>query len=455
MEKRSLIEGPLVKPLLSFSLPLVLGMVGHAFFNLVDVYLVSKLGAAAVAAVHLASVVNFIPMILFNGVGVSTVAYISRASGAGDREQVYVMSRDSLLLAFFAGIFLGWLGFVTAAPVVRLLATTGEAAPLAVECLQLASIGTVTMFLLLQVSSILRALGDSFWPMLLLIGGNVLNIVLCLILIYGWGPIEPMGVIGSLWATILSRGVFGLLGLFVLMRRGLHRAQEPWSPPAFARRCWNLIRVGVPSGAQIFMRVIAVLTITGLVQSYDQTLGQNLAAAAYGIGVRLDMLALFGAAGWGGAAATVVGMNLGAAKPDRAASGAWVLCAMAGLMMVAVGICYYFFAGPLMDLVGMNPSPLQIEYGADYLRVIAFSYPFVAGSIVLSSALNGAGVTRLPLLFDFLGFVVIFIPAAFWSFDRFGLEGLWWLLVAINAALAGLYALCFNRGSWKHAKLHS
>lgn len=455
MDKHRLTEGPLAKPLLLFALPLVAGMLGHALFNLIDVLLVGRLGAPAVAAVHLASVVNFIPMILFNGVGVSTVAFVSRAAGAGDQEEVRRVARDSLALALLAGIVLGLAGYWTATPVIELLATGGEAKSLAVSCLEIASLGTVTMFLLLQVTAIFRALGDGFWPMLLLIGANALNILLCLVLIYGWGPIDAMGVTGSLWATVISRGLFGVLGLWALTRRGLHRPAQRWQWFSFWRRSRELLALGVPSGMQIFMRVIAVLAITALIQKQDRLLQQNLGAAAYGIGVRLDMLALFGAAGWGAAASTVVGMNLGAGEPARARRGAWILVALCTGTMIVIGVFFFQAAEWLMRFVGMNPPAEQTAFGAEYLRAIVFSYPFVAVSIVLASAMNGAGVTRLPLLLDFLAFAGVFLPVSFWAMDRFGPQGLWWLLIAVNAALAAAYALCFNRGSWIRKKLRN
>ena len=455
MDKRRLLEGPLLRPLVSFSLPLVLGMVGHSFFNLVDVFLVSSLGPAAVSGVHFGSVLNFIPMILFNGITVATVAFLSRAAGKDDSPEERRIARRSLSLTVFLGVVLGILGYATAGPAIRWLRAPEEAAPLAETYLEIVSLGTITMFLLLQVTALLRAVGESVWPMVLLVGGNVLNVLLCLVLIFGWGPFPRMGVAGSAWATVISRGVFGLLGLCVLFRRRLllWGLGSSWRETLSTAR--KLVALGMPSGAQMLSRVIGVLGISSLVGYFDRLHGGNQATAAYGIGVRLDMLALFGAAGWGAAASTVVGMNLGAGNPARASRAAWGIAGLSAGMMVLVGGLFYSFAEALTHFVGMGPPEDQLRYGVEYLRIIVFSYLFVALGIVLSSSLNGAGSTRLPLLLDFTVFVLLLYPLSSWVVDDYGLPGVWWTCVVLNAALAGAYALCFNRGSWKEKVLHA
>lgn len=453
MASKSLLEGPLLFSTLRFCLPLVLAMIGHGLFNLVDVFLVGRLSPEAVAGVHLGSVVNFVPMILCNGIGVATVAYLSRSAGRKDHAAVQQkLASRSLWLTVFLGVLLGVLGYVLCLPTIHWLRTSENVVPLAKVYLDILSLGTLSMFLLFQVSAIFRAVGDSFWPMLLLLGGNVFNFLLNLVLIFGWGPFPRLEVAGSAWATVIARGVFGLIGLWVLWRRGhVHFSFGPWKEGL--DQCKKLLNLGWPSGVQLFSRTVSVLGLTSLVQFFDHEHGGNFAAAAYGVGVRLDMLAIFAVAGWGSGASTLIGMNLGAGQDARASRAAWLVVGLASAMMVLVGAFYVLFAENLFRLFIDHPHAELLKIGADYLHIMAFAYVFLAINIVLSSAFQGAGMTRLPLILDTLSFVAILYPLSSWVIDDFGLKGVWWTVVGVNCVLAGVYALCFNQGHWKKQQL--
>src|SRR5690606_406430 len=142
----------------------------------------------------------------------------------GRRERVAELVHQSMSFCFWLGIVVGVIGWVFSAPLVDLFGGTGSIRQPAIEYLEILSLGTVSMFLLMQVTSVLRAIGDSRWTMYLLVGSNVLNIVLTYALVFGIGPFLRWEVWGAGVATVIARGLGAVVGLVVLWR-GRHSAR--------------------------------------------------------------------------------------------------------------------------------------------------------------------------------------------------------------------------------------
>lgn len=458
--KGSLTEGPALRCLFGFGVPLVVGSVAHSLFNLVDVWLVGRFSPAvlanpggapgtvgreaALAAIHVSSVLNFLPMLIANGVSVATIALASRAIGAKELRRSADVINRSLVVAMLLGVVLGLLTGLTAPWQIEALAVSGEAKPTAVRCLQILSYGSVTMFALLQVTAIERAAGRSIPPLVVLTGANLLNAAVAFF------AVPRYGAVGAAYATVACRGVFAVIGIawlyirFAELRVGLGR------PVEILQETWDLLRLGAPATLQIFSRALAVLLVTRLLTDGSGAADTDATdvTAAYSVALRLEMIAMFACAGWGTAAAAAVGQNIGAGKLDRAVALGRIASAVAAGSMVVLGAVFYAFAPRIFPFFLEDDQVARIEaivrYGTEYFRIVAFSYAFVGIGIVLAEGVNGAGATRVAFLVDFAAYAVVLSALAIPLQAAYGRSGLWVSLVVVHTLVAIVYLFLFR-----------
>jgi Na+-driven multidrug efflux pump len=213
----------------------------------------------------------------------------------------------------------------------------------------------------------------------------------------------------------------------------------------------------MPNSAQITVRLIASMVLPRLVLVAGYTAGSAFSITAG----RLDMTAIFGAAGWGAAASAMVGQNLGAGKMRRASQSGWVSTLYGAGIAGVMGLVFFLFAEPIMGLFfviqGVNPDLLA--YSREYLALLCPAYPFIAAGLVLSHAFNGAGDTRTPLAFDAITFIALQIPLALalravpFGDGILGLKGVYLAMSLASVVSAVLYALWFRTGRWKREKI--
>jgi putative MATE family efflux protein len=427
-------------------------MGGHALFNLVDLWIVGSLGPEALAAVTIASIVNAVPMVLLQGVSEGSVAVIARAVGAGDMERAGRAAREAILFALLLGVVLGVPPWLWAGDLAGAFGAHGEERALATECLQVLSLGSVTMFVLMQAGAALRALGGAKAPAILLVGANMLNVLLAIGLVHGRFGMPELGVVGACWGTVLARGLWAGIGLLLLGRSPLAlRIPGPWPDLARVR---TLLALGLPVSAQWCVRLVPVLVVLHV----TGTLGTE-AHAAFGIGSRLDQFAIFACAGWGAAAATATGQGLGARDPRGAARAAWTAAGWGVLWMAMVGVAFYGFAPDLVRLVGREggASPEVIALGAEYLRIAVLAYPAIGVAVILSMALAGAGSVKTALALEgaaLLGGQTTLVLAVAPDGPGGDLRPVWWAVVATYGMLAVAYVGVFSWGRWKSKVIH-
>lgn len=190
------------------------------------------------------------------------------------------------------------------------------------------------------------------------------------------------------------------------------------------------------------------MVLMGLVAQYG-----TVALAAYGIGIRLDLLIMMPGFGLAAATATLVGQNLGAQKPHRAEKSSWIAALWFVLIMSGVGVLFYLAPRTLYAL--FNSSSQVLEHGTRYLRTIVWGYPFLALSIIFTRALTGAGDTIKPMMITGMSLFLVAVPLAM-AIPRFfdtGVTGVW-LAIVISHFINGLAMMAmFTRGSWKNIRI--
>lgn len=307
-----------------FGTPLALGMGLQVTFNLVDAYLISRLphGVAgpALGAIGICDQLAALGTIVSYGLSVATGAVVSRRHGAGDAVGVRAAAWQSLLLVLGLSLLLGLAGVLGARVLIAdVVGAKGRVAELGAAYLTVMLGGSFTIFLLLHLTTLQRALGSSKTPASLLVLANVVNFVFAVLLVYGpgeappgfgWGPpiaralgLPRMELMGAAWATVLARVVVLVpLGLILIRRFGLFRRDSRVEPDW--RAISSLWRVGWPSSTQLVVRIAAMLVIHSLVARAYTTASDQSATTALGIVFRLETMALFVGLGWGSAAQT-------------------------------------------------------------------------------------------------------------------------------------------------------
>lgn len=458
-------EPPLLRQTVSFGTPLVIAMALGALFNLVDLWIVAGYQdpSVSVAAATIGSLVNSIPQIIFNGIVNAMLALVARYHALGSVHKAGVAAGQGLTLTVLMALLMGVPPAIYAEEICLAMGATDRAVlDPATDYLAIMSWGTITMFLLLHVTGVLRAVGNSLIPLLLLGAANLLNILLDYVLIYGKFGFPELGVAGAAWATVIARGVFAIAGLLLLYRGflGIRLRRWMWR----GRIMWALLKIGVPSCIQWLVRMVSYLYILGFVATAAPLAGDLVtdAQAAFGVGLRLDSLVLFSGCGWGAAAATLVGQNLGRGRRDRAIRASWIALGLNMCMMLIFAGAYVLFADPLLATMNFDAAATGASAGAvmdigrTYLYLASAGYVFLAIAVTLSQALAGAGATKFPLLIELIAYGAIGYPLLGWAAenaDRFGLRGMWLAAVALHLGVAVAYLVWFKIGVWARKEL--
>jgi putative MATE family efflux protein len=393
-------------------------------------------------------------------VTVGSTALVARFTGAGDRELAVRVTHQSLLLA---------IGFALAATLValagglrllvELLQLGGMAEQFALDYLQPLFLLLVFQMLELAGVSCLVGAGDTRTGLYVMMGVAIVNLPLAWGLCFGLGPFPELGFPGIALGTALSHTLGGLvvLGTLARGRHGLKLHLRLFRPRFDLMR--RLLRISVPAGFDSLSLVAGQFWFLSLVNR----LGVE-ASSAHGIAIGWEALGYLSGAAFGTAAMTLVGQNLGAGRPDQATRSGWLAFGLGCGVMSFMGLVFFTFAPEMFQLFCPHESQRPIiAAGVPVLQLVAFAMPALASTIIFTSALRGAGDTRVPVLFTWIGFFAVRIPLAYLlafprldlgplgTFPGLGLDlfGMWLAMFADLVVRGAFFLRRFLRGAWQ------
>lgn len=392
-------------------------------------------------------------------VSVGSTALVARFVGAGDWKGARHTTAQSVLLALafgLVGVAAGLLGLPTLVEALRL---TGDAASFCVAFLT--PLAVLLPFQIAESACVacLAGAGDTRTGLKVVGGVAILNIPLAWGLCFGVGPFPGLGFVGIALGTGLSH-LIGCLTLFALLARGQSGLKLQLAELVPDRHLiYRLLRVSIPAGIDSLSVAFCQLWFLSLVNQLG-----DVPAAAHGGALRWEALGFLAGAAFGTAAMTLVGQNLGARDPHRAARGGWTAFAIGCGVMTFMGVVFFALARPMFRLFFHEAeSQPVIDAGVPVLRLIAFAMPALASQIIFTAALRGAGDTRVPVLFSWVGFLGIRIPLAYlltrpavdlgplgmipgYDLKLFGA----WVAMCVDIWVRGaFFALRFAGGKWK------
>jgi putative MATE family efflux protein len=433
----SLIGGSLTRTVLRVGLPAVASSFLMTLFFTVDSYWIgTRVGPQGLAAASTSIFWVWIVMSIGEMVSIGLTAVAARRYGEGRPGEAARVSGEALIFAVVLGAATALLGVVSVEHLFALMRTPPEVTALGRAYLSVYLLGAPLIYGFFAVDAAFRASGDTRTPFLLLAVSVAIALALDPVLIMGLGGVPRLGIVGAAIATITTRGAALALGLVILRRRG----RLTWARPR-ARTVAAVARVGLPTATTgvIFGLIYVALTRT-------TTRFGTPALAALGIGHRIESWLYMVGVGFGVAAAAIVGQNLGAGRPERAARAGWIATGYGTALGVVAFVVQLIFAEEFAGV--FTDDPAVIEVGASYLRIASFSQLAITAEIVLEGALGGAGDTLPPMLTSTL-LTVLRIPLAAWAASRWGTAGIWWTisLTAFGRGIA--MAALWRWGRWK------
>ena len=439
---------PLRRAVFLLAVPMVLELVLESTFAVVDIFFVAKLGPSAVATVGLTESYLFLLYSVAMGLAMAVTAVVARRVGEGRHEEAAVTAVQAIVVAVLASLLPAFIGIVYAQDLLRLMGADAWSIEHGYRYTQWMLGGNAVIMLLFVINAIFRGAGDAAIAMRVLWLANGLNIVLCPLLIFGYGPFPALGIEGAAIATCIGRGTGVLYQLWTLFRGGKHIRVLGSQLAVRGTVLWNIVRTSLGGVGQMIVAMTSWIFLMRILAS----IGSEAVAGAT-IAIRVMMFTMMPAWGMSNAAATLVGQNLGAQQPQRAEASVWRIGWYNMAYLLAISVLFFLFP---QGIVGFfTDDAAVIEVGAEWLRILSYAL-FVYGWWMVSvQAFNGAGDTATPTKINLVFFWLIQIPLAWLLALHLDWKelGVFWA-VFVSETSVGLFTLwLFSRGGWKTAKV--
>ncbi len=441
--------GSIRKAVILLAIPMMLEMSMESVFAVVDIFFVSHLGKHATSTVGLTESVITIVYSLAMGISMAASAMVARRIGEKNKPGASRAAGQSIVLSIAITIVLSVLGVIFAADILRMMGAEEAAIAEGTAYTRIIMGGSVVIMLLFLINGIFRGAGNPMIAMKSLWLANVCNIILCPLLIRGWGPVPALGLTGAAIATTTGRGIGVLYQLYHLFngRSVIQLVLQHFKPEwgilrALANIAWpGAFQFLIGSGSWIVLAAIVAHT------------GHSEASAGYQIALRIVMFFILPAWGMSNAAATLVGQNLGARLPQRAEESVAKTVKYNALFMGVVSCIFLMFAEWIV-LFFTQESDVK-AYAVMAMRIISAGYIFYGIGMVISNAFNGAGDTRTPTWVNLFGFWFFQIPIAWLMANTFnwGPAGVFTAIPVAETAITIISFLIFRKGKWKLVKI--
>lgn len=443
---KNLTEGPPLKLLFFFSLPMVAGNLFQQLYNMVDTAVVGKfVGEDAVAAVGSSFPIVFLAVAVAAGLSMGCNVVISQLFGARRIHEMKTTVSTALITLGAVGLVLMLLGTLLAGPLLQLLGTDPDIMADSRTYLRIYFGGAVFLFLYNTLNGIYNALGDSRTPLYFLMTASLGNIVLDLLFVIKF----QMGVAGVAWATLISQGACALVSLAVMIRR-LKRLPNEEDKQGMRFPLFNfsavrrILQIGLPSMLQQSLVSLSMMMMQGLVNSYGKVF-----VAGYTAATKIDTLSLMPNMNFANAISSYTAQNIGAGKYDRVKEGLKAILLMVVVFSLIITLIIFLFGSQLLSLF-LDPGDTSgaLSYGLSYMRTVSMFYILMGVLFVSNGVLRGAGdmgAFTLASMSNLFSRVTIAYALAHFI----GESAIWWSIPAGWLVGSTVALLRVKSGKWK------
>jgi putative MATE family efflux protein len=450
-EEADYTKGSIRSAVLLLAIPMMLEMAMESVFALVDLYFVGHLKESgyAIQTVGLTESVLSVMYSIAIGMSMAATAMVARRIGEKNTEQASRSAAQVLLVSFVVTFILSVIGVIYAEEILVLMGSKPEAAAYGKDFTRIMMGSSVVIMLLFLINGIFRGAGNAAIAMKSLWIANIANIILCPILIRGFGPVPSMGLTGAALATTIGRSIGVIYQLYHLLVADTQvRILLHYFKPDY-KIVKSIIKIATPG---IFQFVIASCSWIFLAQLVATTGGEN-ASAGYQTALRLMMFFMLPAWGLSNAASTLVGQNMGAGQLARAEQSVMKTVVYNVIFMVTVSLVFFFLGD---FLVGFFTQDVEIKnFAKNALHIMSVGFIFYGIGMVMINAFNGAGDTWTPTWVNLFGFWLFQIPLAYFlsKYSGMGPKGVFISIPVAETIITVIAFILFKKGRWKTVKV--
>jgi putative MATE family efflux protein len=431
---RDLTQGNINKQLLRMTIPMIFGILGLTIFNLVDTFFVGLLGTNELAALSFTFPIVLTFSSLTLGVSTGVTALVSKAAGRNEPEKLKAQVFDSMVISLIMVVLFIAVGLILMKPVLILMKADAELLPIILTYLYIWLPGLIFVVFPMVGNGIIRALGDTRTPGVVMMIAALVNAVLDPMFIFGIGPFPELGVAGAAIATVIGRFITFVIALYVLIKREKVLIFQKRRIKDMLVTWKEIFIIAIPAGLSRIILPIGTGIITGMLAVYGLS-----AVAGFGVAAKLENFIIIITHALASVIVPLAGQNIGARKFNRVRE-IYKKSNFATIVIQSAFFVLILFIAPLLARI-FSKDPDVIKTAALYLRIVAIAYG-MKGIIMMGAAM--LNVMRRPLLSAGINIgqmFVLFIPMAWIGNKLFGISG-------IFAALAlSLFAGAF--AAWK------
>ncbi|MEQ3530654.1 MATE family efflux transporter [Pseudoalteromonas sp. XMcav11-Q] len=415
------------------TIPMIFGMITLMMFNLVDTFFISMLGTEPLAAISFTFPVTFTVISLAIGLGIGTSAVIAKALGSNLLDEAKFDAAVAIIISAIFVSLLSILGFIFVDEIFILLGAGEAVMPFIHDYMSVWFIGSILLITPMIGNSVLRASGDTKTPSLVMGLGGLVNAVLDPILIFGFGPIDAMGVKGAAVASVLSwsLGVTIILYLLIVKKRLISLSAKYTS---FTNAAKKILTIGLPAAGANMLTPLAMAVMTALIASYGPE-----AVAAFGVGSRIESIASLVVLALSMTLPPFVSQNLGAKQYQRVSDAytqtlKFVLAFQFAVYLLLVLSAYY-----ISHTFGNEPA--VVETIQLFIYIMPLGYGLQGVIILTNSSFNALHKPMNALILSVIRLFIFYVPIAYIGSQLAGLPGLF-----AGAALGNLFtaAIAYN-----------
>ncbi|MGB0835014.1 MAG: MATE family efflux transporter [Psychrobium sp.] len=427
--KHDLLNAPTRQVLTSMSIPTGLGILSILLFNITDTFFISLLGTDALTAISFTFPLTFIISSIIIGFGSGLSAALARLIGKGETDNLKSFVISALLLGLLTIAVLTTLGFWGSDPLFRLLGAEEKLLPLIHDYLNVWLIAIVFLVIPMMGNSALRATGNAKYPSYIMMGAGIVNVVLDPILIFGFGPIAPMGIQGAAVATLIAWAM-SLVASLVLLHKSQLIGWVSLSIDSVLKTWRTVLRVGQAAAVSQMINPLFNAIVMSMLASID-----SKAVAAYGVGIRIESVMLIGVIALASSLMPFLAQNMGAGQVERAKSA---LLGSAKFSIISQFVLYVIIALLARPLAGLfSDDEAVIDYVVVFLYLVPFAYGALGMVIVVANALNAYNRPGASLLVNVARLFLLMLPMVWLGKELLGTNGVFAAIAIGNILMGG------------------
>jgi MATE family multidrug resistance protein len=432
------------------SWPMLLIMLFNFMVGFTDIYVAGLINPQVQAAIGFINQLYFLLIIVANAISIGTVALVSRNIGAGDLARAQANTKQSLIFGLLIALVLTITGLIFYRQIIAAAGFPTEIRIIGETFLRIFAFALGPNYLLIISNAVFRASGEVRKPLLTMFVFSAINVLGDFALVFGIPPFPKLGYPGIALSTAIAATIgMGINFIFFSLPRWRALYQRPWSISIASIKI--IANLGWPAG------LLQIAWNAGSIVLYNilGRLGEAriVALASLTNGLRIEAIIFLPAFALNMAASVLVGQNLGAKNPDRAASVGWKVAWVGVILLSAISLCIFIWAEYFASFLTKDSSVLAET--TRYLRITMFSEPFMALSLILGGGLQGAGDTRgnMWVIIICMWFIRLPLAVLLALVLGYGAVGVWVAMITSMTVQGLLMARRFHQGGWKTLKV--